>query len=976
MSDHFAHLRAAVEDQYAVERELGEGGMAHVYLARDLRHNRQVALKVLRPEIASSVGADRFLREIQIAASLQHPNILPLYDSGRADGLLFYTMPYIEEESLRQRLVREKQLPLEDIVAVGRDVAEALSYAHSRGVVHRDIKPENVLLSGEHALVADFGIARAVTEAGGERLTTAGIAVGTPAYMSPEQATGETAIDARSDIYSLGIVVYEMVTGEPPFTGVTAGAILARQASERVPSIEVVRPNVPHEMVEVVEKALAKVPADRYRTAQAFSDALSKGATGKVRLFRPLLRRRRARTVGAALVLVALLILYQLVARWPTGLDPNVIVSFPLEWGGGAAQVSAGIDRLVEWRGISSVIKDRNTSNPPNGEDAAYFIVARLNGEGDFTWVYAGDFLEDRHRDDIGSLRPAEKSALARSQRAAHYVDGRIVPVGSDSVTVVLELHRTARPRTVDFVETEGSIDLVIQLAVQAAAELLLALLPEDAYVDVSDVGEIHPQAIQIMVQAEREFHAGRFENALELYRAAVQADSGFALAGARGAQAASWNHRYEEARDLIGVATRNLEPLTPGLAHFALGFEAYLNGQADSAVAHFEGAIESNPRGREGWMGLGETYQHMLPSSPSPDSLARDAFEQVYTLTDGFAPGLYHLVEFAIRDGDLTRAAALLEEARRGEPDSLAFANLELALNCAENGPDAIDWRSRVLGNIRSVFQEAMLLGVGGARSDCAMAGWRAVLDHDTSTGMWDFSSLVGLQSLLAATGRSEELTALLDSAAATGTGAGLLGRLYYILDALAGADVEVQATAAAASLRAMLPDMRENRLWLLGIWDVHRDRVEEARAIRDTLRSRFPGNRSAALMADALTAHITLADGDTVEAIRQLQALVPNAPYRNLVYPWESLGLQRLKLAEVLIARGDHAEAYRVATTFDTPGAASPVEPVFLPASLALRLRVATELGNEELVERLQERLRGLGRDDLVDETMRESK
>jgi serine/threonine protein kinase/tetratricopeptide (TPR) repeat protein len=656
--------------------------MAHVYLARDLRHNRHVALKVLRPEIADSVGADRFLQEIQIAASLQHPNILPLYDSGRADGLLYYTMPYLEGKSLRQRLIREKQLPLEDVVAVGRDVAEALSYAHSRGVVHRDIKPENVLFSGQHALVADFGIAHAVTEAGGERLTTAGIAVGTPAYMSPEQATGETAIDARSDIYSLGIVAYEMLTGEPPFTGVTPGAILARQATERVPSIEVVRPNVPHEMVEVVEKALAKVPADRYRTAQAFADALSKGVTAKVRLFRPLLRRRRARMVGAGLVLAAVLIITQLVTRWPAGLDPNVILSFPLEWSGGTAEFSAGVDRLPWWGVGNSLVVTSSTSSPIPGENAAYAIVALLDGKGDFTWVPARDLLDDRYRQDIGLLSRSDRSALARSQGAAHYVDGRIIPEAADSVRVFLELHRTSRARWVRRVNTAGPASDVNKLAVQAAAEVLLELMPDGASIDVSDIAQANPQAVQIMVQAEREFHAGRFERALELYREAVQADSGFALAAARGAQAASWNHRYDEARDLIGVATRNLEPLAPRWVHFALGFEAYLNGQADSAVAHFGGAIQSNERWREGWMGLGETYQHLLPSVPSTDSLARDAFEQVYILSQGFAPGLYHLVEFAIRERELTRAARLLEEYRSAEPDTAVLANLELAFS------------------------------------------------------------------------------------------------------------------------------------------------------------------------------------------------------------------------------------------------------------------------------------------------------
>ncbi len=272
-------LRAALADRYEIERELGRGGMAVVYLARDVKHDRDVAIKVLRPEVSAALGADRFLREIQIAAKLQHPHILPLHDSGQADGLLYYVMPYVEGESLRQRLLREKQLPLNDALQIAREVADALSYAHSHDVVHRDIKPENVLLSGGHAMVADFGIARAISAAAGEPLTDSGVAIGTPAYMSPEQGTGETNLDGRTDIYALGCVLFEMLAGEPPFTGPTGQAIIARHVSERPPSLQVVRPSLTDELEQVVQTALAKVPADRFPTAQQFADALVSGTS-------------------------------------------------------------------------------------------------------------------------------------------------------------------------------------------------------------------------------------------------------------------------------------------------------------------------------------------------------------------------------------------------------------------------------------------------------------------------------------------------------------------------------------------------------------------------------------------------------------------------------------------------------------------------------------------------------------------------
>jgi len=300
MTDQLDGLRAALADRYAVEREHGRGGMATVYLAEDLKHRRQVAIKVLNPELAAALGPDRFLREIEIAARLDHPHILPLYDSGKAVGqersgavqggqtidrptgsstgsstdFLYYVMPYVEGESLRERLDREKQLPLDDALLIAREVADALSYAHSRDVVHRDIKPENILLAGGHARVADFGIARAITAAGGGNLTETGMAVGTPAYMSPEQASGSRELDGRSDLYSLGCVLYEMLAGEPPFTGPTAESVVHQHLAVVPPSVTVLRPAVPAQVSAALARVLAKPPADRFSPAAQFAEAL------------------------------------------------------------------------------------------------------------------------------------------------------------------------------------------------------------------------------------------------------------------------------------------------------------------------------------------------------------------------------------------------------------------------------------------------------------------------------------------------------------------------------------------------------------------------------------------------------------------------------------------------------------------------------------------------------------------------------
>ena len=275
MTALLARLQASLADRYAIDSAVGRGGMATVFLAVDLKHQRSVAIKVLHPELATSLGVERFLREIGIAAGLNHPHILALYDSGQAEELLYYVMPYIEGETLRDRLQREGQLSIVDTVRIASEIAEALGYAHGRGVVHRDIKPENIMFSAGRALVADFGIARALTAATLQPLTAAGAIVGTPAYMSPEQATGSGQLDGRSDIYSLGCVVYEMLTGSVPFTGLTAQAVMARHSIDIAPPIRSVRPTVPDALERAVLTALAKVPADRFATAAQFAGALA-----------------------------------------------------------------------------------------------------------------------------------------------------------------------------------------------------------------------------------------------------------------------------------------------------------------------------------------------------------------------------------------------------------------------------------------------------------------------------------------------------------------------------------------------------------------------------------------------------------------------------------------------------------------------------------------------------------------------------
>lgn len=342
MTDVATRLAAALADRYVIERELGQGGMATVYLAEDVRHRRKVAVKVVHPELAAVLGAERFLSEIHVTAALQHPHILPLFDSGQADGQLFYVMPFVEGESLRGRLHRERQLPIDEAVKLTREVASALDYAHRHGVIHRDIKPENILLHDGQAVVADFGIALAVTNAGGGRLTQTGLSLGTPQYMSPEQATGERDIDARSDVYSLGAVAYEMLSGEPPFTGPTAQAIVAKVITTEPQKLSSLRKSIPGNIEDAVQKALEKMPADRFSSAADFSRALGDTGFESTRVNRQSAAvvartdtrwKLAATALGVAVITLSALLAWQLnrpvpaapVSRFAVSLDQNYI---------------------------------------------------------------------------------------------------------------------------------------------------------------------------------------------------------------------------------------------------------------------------------------------------------------------------------------------------------------------------------------------------------------------------------------------------------------------------------------------------------------------------------------------------------------------------------------------------------------------------------------------------------------------------
>ena len=468
-------LKAALAGRYTIERELGHGGMATVYLAEDRKHHRQVAVKVLRPEVVAALGPERFLREITVTAGLHHPHILPLLDSGDAAGQLYYVMPFVEGESLRERLNREKQLPLEEALQITREVADALSYAHSHDVLHRDIKPENILLESGHAVVADFGIARAITAASSERLTDTGIAVGTPAYMSPEQAAGDQGLDGRSDLYSLGCVLYEMLAGEPPFTGPTPQAIFAKRLAESVPRISVVRETVPVGVEAALATALARVQADRHATAGAFVAALAhpqplEAPGGKMAAIgRPPPWVMWA--VGAAaVVMIVALAVHQVLRPTPLNITISDIAPVTTEPGVELQPAISPDGREVAYVagpiGAPHLVI-RRTANVAGGGEARLADTSLLR-EWFPSWSSDGDFVRflacrvtgcawNETGSLGGAVRPVQLPPRARNQVVAWSFDGaRVAFVVADTIFVTSAADTIPRRIAVNRAKTPG----------------------------------------------------------------------------------------------------------------------------------------------------------------------------------------------------------------------------------------------------------------------------------------------------------------------------------------------------------------------------------------------------------------------------------------------------------------------------------------------------------------------------------------
>ncbi|OLD58650.1 MAG: hypothetical protein AUF60_08875 [Gemmatimonadetes bacterium 13_1_20CM_69_28] len=598
MADLLERVRASLAGRYTIERELGRGGMATVYLARDLKHDRLVALKVLRPELAASLGADRFLREIQVTAHLTHPNILPLLDSGRADEFLYYVTPYVEGESLRSRLERERQLPVDEAVRLAAAVAGALDYAHRHQIIHRDIKPENILLEDGQAVVADFGIARALHAAESAKLTETGVAVGTVAYMSPEQATGEE-FDGRSDIYSLGCVLYEMLAGEPPFTGPTAQVVTARRLAGSVPSLHAVRDSVPRQIEQAIGKALAKLPADRFATAAEFADALTPGGPApRPTAFR--LSWRRAGGVAAAFLAIFGAVL---VSRSKTH---------------GAREPASNGVAVLYFDNLS-----RDTADAYLADGLTEELISRLGQVARLT-VKSRNAVR-RFRGRLAD----DPSAVGRALGVVHLVSGSVRHAGA-RLRVTVELVNAAtgdRMWGQQYDRAEADLlgiqeDIAVTIATAIGGRLLPAERSSLTQRPTRDPGAYDHFVKGNYFLGQRTAPAvGR---AIDEYRAALQLDPSFTEALARVAYSYAlfldWGWRYPNAspesllaRGFAAADSALRQDSTSSDAWMARAYVLAMSGTRTTApaIAAFERAIALDPRNAEayhqyGWVLMG----------------------------------------------------------------------------------------------------------------------------------------------------------------------------------------------------------------------------------------------------------------------------------------------------------------------------------------------------------------------------------
>jgi serine/threonine-protein kinase len=826
MSDIPERLAAALSGRYVVEREIGAGGMATVYLARDLRHKRPVAVKVVRPELGGRVGVERFLREIELAARLQHPHILPVFDSGAVEDdrglpIPYLVMPYVEGETLRQLLQREGRLPVDAATTIAIEVADALAYAHAKGVVHRDMKPENILLSGSHAVVADFGVAKALEQgtlpgASDARLTSAGLALGTPQYMSPEQATGDATVDARADQYSLACVIYEMLAGEPPFAGPTAQTVIAKSLTSPRPHIARVRAGVPLQLDEIVVRALAVEPRDRYPDMGALRTALTSA------------RGLPARTVSRRGILGALgVVVGVLAAAWFATRPPGTRVA-------AAAETMAVLPFHTSGPGIEFL-----------GEGMVDLLATNLQGVGGIQAVDPRQVLKRWGRGARKEARGVRDALdLGRDLDAGSVVTGSAVSAGG-RVRLAADLYAVGSGERLGRAQVDGPADSILPLVDRLSVALLRDVWRSREPLPSLDLGSLTTDSIAALrayLQGERYYRRFTLDSALAQYTRAVEVDSTFALAHLRRALVFGWTGGYGSTASIQAAEAgfRYAERLPERSRRLLEGYRGFQEGST-RAIDSMRAYVADYPADPEGWYIYAEALHHLVELEPtSPDSVMA-AFDRVIALDSTSTPAIVHPVEIALITRDSARHMRYLEifartaprhqvDAHRvgaalvwGPPPSdsalraamataphLAFYAVVAAYHDETATSDSIlDLRRRLIAALprdspvprfEVIDRGYMLVGMGRLRESRALVDSVAAISPRAAAGMLGWPVALGLTPPAPPGGRVDSLIAR-DTAVSENT---QLAAYLDVIRAIARGGAEEGVRRATDALRA----------------------------------------------------------------------------------------------------------------------------------------------------------------------------
>ncbi len=919
-AEQLNRFQSVLGDRYAIEGTLGTGGMATVYLARDLKHGRTVAIKVLHPELSAGVGPDRFLREIQIAANLVHPHIVPLLESGEAGGFLYYVMPLIEGESLRQRVVRDGPLPVGDCVRILRDIADALAYAHAHGVIHRDIKPGNIMLSGQHALVTDFGVAKALREAAqSETLTTGGLSIGTPAYCSPEQAVGDPNVDHRADIYSFGVVAYEILTGRPPFVDLSPQSILSAHVTKTPPPVTAHQSALPPGLAQIVMRCLEKDPADRYQSAEQLTAQLAMlstpTATRPLAEKRPIWgRRTRIRILAAATLLAAVVVsVVVLRSRSRPALDPNIIAVTPFDVLGG------GLDT---WR-----------------EGLVDMLSASLDGAGPLKAVSPSAVIKDWS----GRTEPRAAAELARRLGAGLVVYGRLVAAGADSARVAATLYDASLRQIIAEFGFRDVADRVDRLADSVALGIMTELSRRRALGAwrLASLGSASPAALKEFLQGEQHYRRFELDSAQQHYERSIELDTTFALAYNRLAYTLGWSLRGDPA---VSASFLRAGELNHGLARreSLLIAADSLSGalrafSGDSAswsmwlreLRTVEMAAREYPLDPQVWYQLGETRYHRGPEVGVTSEEARDAFARAVRLDSAFVPAYRHLVELTLRlDGPEAARVVLEAYLARAGPGQITNAERVTYALLDPQTAETLEVAQMLQGLSTEEFYQVwydVKWWPDTAESAIRVARAWAASDARLTLPLTLGQSLAFRGHLAAA----YELAG--DSIPALFAGLARLGR--------------IPADTARAVFDRWLRERRWSGIYAaLPSWAEARDTssLKIAATWWDSLSAEGPAALKAAagFFARATEAYLTLARGDSAGALERF-AVLPNWPCSTCFH-------EQLARARILVASGGDTEAIELLDHM--PFLLEQVPPVEAVMVALERGRVHERLGHRE--------------------------